>query len=131
MLGSKYGELFRNLTLSHGLVPMGLYRAKGGANGALSYVHTAPPPDTPLMPGDKLFVLRPCTKRNASAPAASNSAASSQSSQSAVESESAAASAASSAQQQQERWLRQEEATGGLSRDAALRADAAVNNVRN
>lgn len=36
MLGRQYSELFRNLTLSHGLVPLGLYRAKGGANGALS-----------------------------------------------------------------------------------------------
>lgn len=65
MLGRQYSELFRNLTLSHGLVPLGLYRAKGGANGALSFVHTAPPPDTILKEGDKVFLLRPCvSKRN-------------------------------------------------------------------
>lgn len=74
MRGRRYGELFRSLTLSHGFVPLGLYRAKGGAAGVLSYVHTAPPPDTVLSDGDKIFVLRPLKKpisrRNGGAAAA-------------------------------------------------------------
>lgn len=54
-----YGELFAFLVVEGAMVPLGLYRRKS-ENPAwrLPYVATNPLPDTPLRPGDRVFVLR-------------------------------------------------------------------------
>ena len=59
VLGACYGDLFRTLVTKRGMIPLGLYRAKGSRENTESFVFTNPPASTRLDPGDRVFVLTP------------------------------------------------------------------------
>mmetsp|Transcript_30574 Transcript_30574/g.49468 ORF Transcript_30574/g.49468 Transcript_30574/m.49468 type:complete len:1140 (-) Transcript_30574:64-3483(-) len=71
--GKRYQDLFSDFLQDGRLLPIGLYRPAGTKGSHVPYVYTNPPPGTPLLPRDKVFVLR---SRAPPAPGASLSPAS-------------------------------------------------------
>ena len=59
VLGACYGDLFRTLVTKRGMIPLGLYRAKGSRENTENFVFTNPPASTLLDPNDRVFVLTP------------------------------------------------------------------------
>ncbi|KAJ3330214.1 hypothetical protein HDU76_006197 [Blyttiomyces sp. JEL0837] len=54
-----YGELYRELTLNHGIVPLGVYRDSEQFGNILPFVYTNPLHSLVLLPSDLIFVLSP------------------------------------------------------------------------
>ena len=54
----RFGELFDSLVLDNKIIPIGLYRYYRVRNDR-SYVFLKPPPETILLPKDKVYVLCP------------------------------------------------------------------------
>ena len=53
---SDYGTLFGHF-VALGSLPVGLFRAPKAATGSLPFVYTNPPPETLIVPSDKLFAI--------------------------------------------------------------------------
>lgn len=64
--GASYRELFEDLVQERDALPLGLYRQLPRPNKArkLQYVCTCPSVDTPLEPGDRVYVLFPSIPKN-------------------------------------------------------------------